>query len=119
MKTRDICGVDKRCAYALRRIMMSLVEKGLARRYKRGIYLNREESCRGSHIGSKEVDMTATAKKVRTIVSVFELPQKLGILQYIEYEPLPREWCTDDGCLHEGVLATEECRKGICLRYCV
>jgi hypothetical protein len=34
--------------------------------------------------------MTATAKKVKTVAVVFELPQKLGILQYVEYEPPPR-----------------------------
>jgi hypothetical protein len=31
--------------------------------------------------------MTATAKKIKTTAAVFELPQKLGILQYVEYEP--------------------------------
>jgi hypothetical protein len=40
-----------------------------------------------------------TAKKIKTTAAVFELPQKLGILQYVEYEPPPREWCTNDGCL--------------------
>jgi hypothetical protein len=35
----------------------------------------------------------------------------------VEYEPPPREWCTDDGCFHKGVLMEEECRKGVCLRY--
>jgi hypothetical protein len=45
--------------------------------------------------------MTA-AKEVKTTAAVFELPQKLGILQYVEYEP-PRGWCTDR-CLYEGVL---------------
>jgi len=40
IKTRDICGRDKRCAHALRRIiMLSLVEKGLAKRHKQGVYL--------------------------------------------------------------------------------
>ncbi len=34
--------------------------------------------------------------------AVFELPQRLGILQYVEYEP-PRGWCTDR-CLYVGVL---------------
>ncbi len=38
-----------------------------------------------------------------TAAAVFELPQRLGILQYAEYEPPPREWCTDR-CLYEGVL---------------
>ncbi len=57
-----------------------------------------------------------TAKKVKTTAAVFELPQKLGILQYVEYESPPREWCTD-GCLYDGVLTAEGCRKGVCVRY--
>jgi hypothetical protein len=48
----------------------------------------------------------SSTKKVKTVVSVFELPQRLGILQYVEYEP-PRGWCTNDGCLYEGVLTAE------------
>jgi hypothetical protein len=48
--------------------------------------------------------MTATARRIRTTAAVFELPQKLGILQYVEYEPPPREWCTSDGCLYEGAV---------------
>jgi len=58
-----------------------------------------------------------TVKKIKTVAAVFELPQKLGILQYVEYEPPPRERCTGDGCLYEGVLTAEGCRKGICVRY--
>jgi len=65
----------------------------------------------------KGVDMTTAAKKVKTTAAVFELPQRLGILQYVEYEPPPREWCTSDGCLYEGVLTAEGCRKGLCVRY--
>jgi hypothetical protein len=61
--------------------------------------------------------MTTTARRIRTTVAVFELPQRLGILQYVEYEPPPREWCTDDGCLYEGVLTAEGCKRGICVRY--
>jgi hypothetical protein len=72
---------------------------------------------RGSLNSSKKVDMTATAKKVKTTAVVFELPQKLGILQYVEYESPPREWCTSDGCLYEGLLTAEGCRKGVCIRY--
>jgi hypothetical protein len=56
-------------------------------------------------------------KKIKTVTAVFELPQKLGVLQYVEYEPPPREWCTEDGCLYEGVLTAEDCRKGVCVRY--
>ena len=61
--------------------------------------------------------MTETARRIRTTAAVFELPQKLGILQYVEYEPPPREWCTSDGCLYEGLLTAEGCRKGVCVRY--
>jgi predicted transcriptional regulator of viral defense system len=39
VRTRDICGVDRRCGRAVYSLMMSLVEKGLARRYKKGVYL--------------------------------------------------------------------------------
>jgi hypothetical protein len=58
-----------------------------------------------------------TAKKIKTVAVVFELPQKLGILQYVEYEPPPKEWCTNDGCLYEGVLTAEGCKRGVCVRY--
>jgi len=61
--------------------------------------------------------MTTAAKKIKTTAAVFELPQKLGILQYVEYEPPPREWCINDGCLYEGLLTAEGCRKGVCVRY--
>ncbi len=61
--------------------------------------------------------MTTAARRIRTTAAVFELPQKLGILQYVEYEPPPREWCASDGCLYEGVLTAEGCRKGVCVRY--
>jgi len=60
---------------------------------------------------------TAAAKRIRATVSVFELPQKLGILQYVEYEPPPREWCAGDRCLYEGMLTAEGCRKGVCVKY--
>jgi hypothetical protein len=61
--------------------------------------------------------MTTAARRIRTAATVFELPQKLGVLQYVEYEPPPREWCTNDGCLYEGLLTAEGCRKGVCVRY--
>jgi len=60
--------------------------------------------------------MTATARRIKTTAAVFELPQKLGILQYVEYEPPPREWCIN-GCLYEGLLTAEGCRKGVCIKY--
>jgi hypothetical protein len=60
--------------------------------------------------------MTETARRIRTTAAVFELPQRLGILQQVEYEPPPREWCTN-GCLYEGVLTAEGCRRGVCVKY--
>jgi len=39
VRTRDICGVDRRCGRAVHNLMMSLVAKGLARRHKKGVYL--------------------------------------------------------------------------------
>ena len=39
VRTRDICGVDRRCGRAVHSLMMRLVEKELARRYKKGTYL--------------------------------------------------------------------------------
>ncbi len=63
--------------------------------------------------------MTAATRKIRVTASVFELPQKLGILQYVEYVPPRREWCTSEGCLYEGLLSAEGCRRGVCIKYCV
>jgi predicted transcriptional regulator of viral defense system len=39
VRTRDICGVDRRCGRAVHSLMMSLVEKGPAKRHKKGTYL--------------------------------------------------------------------------------
>ncbi len=61
--------------------------------------------------------MTAAAKKIKTTAVAFELSRKLGILQYVEYEPPPKEWCTSEGCLYEGVLTAEGCKRGVCVRY--
>jgi hypothetical protein len=44
-------------------------------------------------------------KMIKTVASVFELPQKLGILQYVEY--VPEKQCTTKGCLYVGVLTAE------------
>ena len=60
--------------------------------------------------------MTEAAKKIKTVAAVFELPQKLGVLQYVEYEPPPREWYVN-GCLYEGLLTAEGCCRGVCVRY--
>ncbi len=58
-----------------------------------------------------------TTRKIRATAAVFELPQRLGVLQYVEYEPPPREWCASDGCLYEGLLTAEGCKKGVCVKY--
>jgi hypothetical protein len=39
VRTRDICGVDRRCGMAVHGLMMRLVEKELARRFKKGTYI--------------------------------------------------------------------------------
>jgi len=39
VRTRDVCGVDRRCGMAVHSLMMRLVEKGLAKRHKKGTYL--------------------------------------------------------------------------------
>ena len=65
----------------------------------------------------KGVNMTMAARKIRTTASIFELPRRSGIIQYIEYEPARREWCTDNGYLYEGVLMAEGCRRGVCIKY--
>jgi len=39
VRTRDVCGVDRRCGRAVHSLMMRLVEKGLARRFKKGVYI--------------------------------------------------------------------------------
>jgi hypothetical protein len=57
-----------------------------------------------------------TVKKIKTVALVFELPQRLGVLQYVEYEPPPREWCASE-CLYEGLLTAEGCRRGVCIKY--
>jgi hypothetical protein len=44
VRTKDICGVDRRCGWALRRLMMALVAQGLARRHKQGVYLIEREA---------------------------------------------------------------------------
>ncbi len=39
VRTRDVCGVDRRCCMVVHMLMMRLVERGLAKRHKRGTYL--------------------------------------------------------------------------------
>jgi predicted transcriptional regulator of viral defense system len=39
VRTRDVCGVDRRCGMAVHSLMTRLVEKGLAKRHKKGTYL--------------------------------------------------------------------------------
>jgi ribosomal protein S10 len=53
----------------------------------------------------------------KMVVTIFELPQKLGIIQQVEYDPSPREQCAANVCLYEGILTAEGCRRGVCVRY--
>jgi predicted transcriptional regulator of viral defense system len=39
VRTRDVCGVDRRCGMAVHWLMMRLAERGLARRFKKGTYI--------------------------------------------------------------------------------
>jgi predicted transcriptional regulator of viral defense system len=39
VRTRDICGVDRRCGIVVHWLMARLMERGLAKRHKRGTYL--------------------------------------------------------------------------------
>jgi predicted transcriptional regulator of viral defense system len=39
VRTRDICRVDRRCGQTVYSLMMRLVERGLAKRHKKGTYL--------------------------------------------------------------------------------
>jgi predicted transcriptional regulator of viral defense system len=39
VRVRDVCGVDRRCGAAVHSLMMRLIERGLAKRHKRGTYL--------------------------------------------------------------------------------
>jgi predicted transcriptional regulator of viral defense system len=36
---RNICGVDRRCGMAVHSLMTRLIERGLAKRHKRGTYI--------------------------------------------------------------------------------
>jgi hypothetical protein len=44
VRTKDICGVDRRCGWALYRLMMWLVSRGYAKRHKQGVYLIEREA---------------------------------------------------------------------------
>jgi len=39
VRTAEICGVDRRCGWAMRVAMMALVEAGMAVRHKPGVYM--------------------------------------------------------------------------------
>ncbi len=39
VRTRGVCGVDRRCGMAVHWLVMRLVEKGLAKRLKKGTYI--------------------------------------------------------------------------------
>ncbi len=53
--------------------------------------------------------------KIKTTAVVFELPQRLGIIQRIDYVPVKQ--CTSNGCFYEGLLSAEGCRRGVCVKY--
>ena len=46
----------------------------------------------------------------RVIVDVFQLPKKLGILQYVEYEQPYQGY-------YEGWIVVSGCKKGVCVKY--
>jgi len=39
VRTRDICGIDRRCGIVVHWLMARLMERGLARRFKKGTYI--------------------------------------------------------------------------------
>jgi len=39
VRVRDICGIDRRCGMAVHWLMARLMERGLARQHKQGVYL--------------------------------------------------------------------------------
>jgi len=39
VRVRNICGVDRRCGIVVHWLMARLMEKGLARRFKKGTYI--------------------------------------------------------------------------------
>ncbi len=47
VRTRDICGMDRRCGMAVHVLMMRLVERGLAKRHKRVTYLIKRAAVEG------------------------------------------------------------------------
>ncbi len=63
MRTRDICGVDRRCCMVVHMLMMRLVEKGPRQETQEGDLPNREEGCGGVD-GFEGVDMTAAVGRL-------------------------------------------------------
>jgi hypothetical protein len=39
VRIRDVCGIDRRCCVIVQTLLARLEERGLARRYKQGVYL--------------------------------------------------------------------------------
>jgi predicted transcriptional regulator of viral defense system len=39
VRIRDVCSVDRRCCVVVQTLLARLEERGLARRYKQGVYL--------------------------------------------------------------------------------
>ncbi len=64
VRTRDICGVDRRCCMVMHMLMMRLVEKGPRQETQEGHLPNRE-GCRGGGVdGFEGVDMTAAVGRL-------------------------------------------------------
>jgi len=47
VRVRNICGVDRRCGIVVHWLMARLMEKGLAKRHKRGTYLIERRAVEG------------------------------------------------------------------------
>ncbi|KUO91623.1 MAG: hypothetical protein AT708_00615 [Pyrobaculum sp. OCT_11] len=58
-----------------------------------------------------------TARRIRTTASVFELPQKLGILQYVEYEPPPKGVVYQRRMSLRGAFIRGGVPQGVCIKY--
>jgi hypothetical protein len=89
IRTRDVCGADKRCTHALRRVMMNLVERGLAKRRRRDVYL----------IERRAAEEVLTAKKIRTVASVFDMAVD-GSEACLSLDP-PKAFCAQNGSVKE------------------
>jgi len=53
---------------------------------------------------------------VKATANVFELLHLLGVPQYVDYDPSLRRFASG-GCLYDGLLTAEGCKKGVCMKY--